>query len=450
MVGYVNVCFMNVRGIVLMWLLQVSSFLLPMWEVLYTLWPGPHGMVRHVLLHAPLIWCWCQSSMTAEVFRACATCKTAALSSDNWKNSQMSSILALSLPEVPAPCSFCFLQITHARVHWWSLMCGRLSTSTLPWLWRCCSQFLGCCGFALAWQYPWSVGTQTAQDCYRHVMQDGLCVAVLQIRTPTNNLPPEADKSSTWPRWFPPKQCGTDAWPFSRPVNWKEPVVCAQAQAEDLSEWNTLVATTEILKQTAVAWCGVSNMTFAWVHAANVQPSILRACSNCISWWTESSTFAWPQSSTIEGPPPPTLQLPPFVDPSTGKLQQLEEKEMVGLVYNKEVNPLPMGLPVSSEPTEPPPASEPPVEAKTPAIVSHQQMTILTKHLVLSNGALLRISFHTAWWPFRKSRFCSIYRRQLHTHVSESMWRGWVWTLFECENTFILRPSSYAAHWKVV
>jgi len=74
----------------------------------------------------------------------------------------------------------------------------------------------------------------------------------------------------------------------------------------------------------------------------------------------------------------------------------LEEKEMVGLVYNKEVNPLPMGLPVSSEPTEPPPASEPPVEAKTPAIVSHQQMTILTKHLVLSNGALLRISFHTA------------------------------------------------------
>lgn len=199
-----------------------------------------------------------------------------------------------------------------------------------------------------------------------------------------------------------------DHFKFSRPVNWKEPVVCAQAQAEDLSEWNTLVATTEILKQTAVAWCGVSNMTFAWVHAANVQPSIQRACSNCISWWTESSTFAWPQSSKIEGPPPPTLQLPPFVDPSTGKLQQLQEKEMVGLVYNKEpsteVNPLPMGLPVSSEPTEPPPASEPPVEAKTPAIVSHQQMTILTKHLVLSNGALLRISFHTAWWPFRKKQ----------------------------------------------
>lgn len=394
-----------------MWLLQVSSFLLPMWEVLYTLWPGPHGMLRHVLPHAPLIWCWCQSSMTAEVFRACATCNTAALFSDSWKNSQMSSILALSLPEVPAPCSFCFLQITHTHAY----IDGHWCVAGSP--------LVPCLGCEDVVRNSWAVVTlhwhdgthglselkwpriATVTSCktdYMWLFSKSVCRQTVCPVKPIRAAHGQDD--------FLPSNVALmhDHFKFSRPVNWKEPVVCAQAQAEDLSEWNTLVATTEILKQTAVAWCGVSNMTFAWVHAANVQPSIQRACSNCISWWTESSTFAWPQSSKIEGPPPPTLQLPPFVDPSTGKLQQLQEKEMVGLVYNKEpsteVNPLPMGLPVSSEPTEPPPASEPPVEAKTPAIVSHQQMTILTKHLVLSNGALLRISFHTAWWPFRKKQ----------------------------------------------
>ncbi len=36
-----------------------------------------------------LIWCCCRSSMTAEVFKACATCNWKTAGSDNWKNSPM-------------------------------------------------------------------------------------------------------------------------------------------------------------------------------------------------------------------------------------------------------------------------------------------------------------------------------------------------------------------------
>ena len=198
MVGYVNICFMKCSRYCSY--VTIAGVLLPAANErsIYTLCPGPHGMLRHVLLHAPLIWCWCQSSMTAEVFRACATCNTAALFSDNWKNSQMSSILALSLPEVPAPCSICFLQITHTltlmvidvwqAVHLYPALAVKMLFVILGLLWLCIGVTV-----PMVCRNSNGPGLLPSRHCKTDYMW-----ADLQIRTPTNNLPPEADKSSTW------------------------------------------------------------------------------------------------------------------------------------------------------------------------------------------------------------------------------------------------------------
>ncbi len=125
-------------------------------------------------------------------------------------------------------------------------------------------------------------------------------------------------------RWCPPKQWGTDAWAVLRPINWKESVVCAQAQPENWSEWKTLAATSE------------SKIP-----------------------WHDAASAAWP----LLGSTPPTTSLPYYG----------------------------------------------PVDNAFPDERNHQHFAWpqALNLLLLSNGALPRISFHTALWPFKKW-FCSI------------------------------------------